>query len=39
MSDFAGFDYNTVFHQMTQDEIDIANVALDVQIKAMKSKK
>lgn len=28
-----GFDFNTVFHQMTLDEIDEANVALDFYIK------
>lgn len=28
MSD-GGFDYNTVFHQMTMDEIEEANEALD----------
>lgn len=35
MSD-GGFTYNEVFHQMTQDEVDEANVALDMQIEAMK---
>lgn len=28
-----GLDYNTVFHQMTMDEIDEANAALDYMIK------
>ncbi len=28
-----GFDYNTVFHQMTPDEINEANLALDRVIK------
>lgn len=37
MSD-GGFTYNEVFHQMTQDEVDEANVALDLQIEAMKKK-
>lgn len=31
-----GFTYNEVFHQMTQDEVDEANIALDMQIEAMK---
>lgn len=30
-----GFDYNTVFHQMTEAEVDDANIALDMHIKAM----
>lgn len=25
-----GFDYNTVFHQMTMDEVEEANAALDL---------
>lgn len=25
-----GFDYNTVFHQMTVEEIEEANAALDI---------
>lgn len=29
-----GFDYNTVFHQMSWDEIQEANIALDMQIAA-----
>lgn len=33
MSD-GGLDYNTVFHQMTMDEIDEANAALDMLIEA-----
>lgn len=33
-----GFDYKTVFHEMTQDEIDEANAALDMYIKALKKK-
>lgn len=28
-----GFDYETVFHKMTMDEIDEANAALDIHIK------
>ena len=28
-----GFDYNTVFNQMTPQEIDEANIALNIQIK------
>lgn len=28
-----GFDYNTVFHCMTYDEIEEANAALDIYIK------
>lgn len=28
-----GFDYNTVFHQMTMDEVEEANAALDIVIK------
>lgn len=34
-----GFDYNTVFHQMTPEEIEMANIALDMAIKAMKKGK
>lgn len=30
---FAGFDYNTVFYQMTPREIEMANIALDIKIK------
>lgn len=30
------FDFMTVFHQMTQDEVDEANIALDLQIAADK---
>ena len=30
------FDYMTVFHLMTQDEVDAANIALDMQIAADK---
>ncbi len=30
------FDYNTVFHQMTPSEIQKANIALDMKIKAEK---
>ena len=37
-----GFDYQTVFYIMTPQEIDEANIALDIQIaqekKALKSK-
>ena len=29
-----GFDYNTVFHQMTNDEVEEANIALDMQLAA-----
>ena len=39
---FSGFDYNTVFYQMTPQEIEMANIALDIKIKeeekAMKGK-
>lgn len=35
MSD-CGFDYNTVFHQMTLGEIREANVALDIKIEMQK---
>ena len=31
-----GFDYYTVFHKMTQDEINEANIALDLYEKAAK---
>lgn len=31
-----GFDYNTVFYQMTPQEISAANIALDMQYKAEK---
>lgn len=37
-----GFDYNTVFHQMTMDEVEEANAALDLyneQIKRQMKKK
>lgn len=38
-----GFDYNTVFHQMLPEEIEMANIALDMKIeserKAMKRKR
>lgn len=38
-----GFDYSTVFHRMTMDEVDEANAALDIYSdklkKAMKKKK
>ena len=30
------FDYNTVFHQMTSDEVEEANIALDMQLAAEK---
>ena len=30
-----GLDYNTVFHQMTMDEVEEANAALDLYIEAM----
>lgn len=37
-----GFDFNTVFHQMTMDEVEEANAALDIMIeetnKRMKKK-
>lgn len=32
----AGFDYNTVFYQMTRDEVDEANAACDVYNKLLK---
>lgn len=32
-----GFDYNTVFNQMTPTEIEAANIALDLQLKAEKA--
>lgn len=32
----AGFDYETVFHRMTWDEILEANAALDLQVEAQK---
>lgn len=32
----AGIDYNTVFHQMTEEEALEANIALDMYIKMMK---
>lgn len=35
MSD-CGFDYNTVFHQMTLGEIREANAALDIKIEMQK---
>ena len=38
-----GFDYQTVFYEMTPQEVDEANIALDIQVeaekKALKSKK
>lgn len=37
MSD-CGFDYNTVFHQMTLGEIREANAALDIKIEMQKKK-
>lgn len=33
-----GFDYNTVFHQMLPEEIEMANMALDKALKARKTK-
>lgn len=33
-----GFDYNTVFHQMTEEEVDLANIALDIAIAQSKKK-
>ena len=38
----ANFDYNTVFNQMTPDEIEEANIALDIvqdQLKKQSKKK
>lgn len=35
MSD-CGFDYNTVFHQMTLSEVREANAALDIKIEMQK---
>lgn len=32
----AGFDYETVFYRMTREEIQEANVALDLQAEAMR---
>jgi hypothetical protein len=32
-----GFDYNTVFYQMTPQEVEEANIALDIQLKAEKA--
>jgi len=32
----AGFDYETVFYHMTREEIQEANVALDLQAEAMR---
>ena len=32
-----GLDYNTVFHQMTPDEINEANIALDDFLKAQQN--
>ena len=32
-----GFDFNTVFHQMTIDEINEANIALDKFLKEQKN--
>lgn len=31
-------DYNTVFHQMSWEEIEMANIALDMYIKAKNKK-
>ncbi len=31
-------DYNTVFHQMSEEEIIMANIALDMYIKAKNKK-
>lgn len=31
-----GFDYNTVFNQMLPEEIEMANIALDMKIEAEK---
>lgn len=38
MSD-GGFDYNTVFHQMSEYEVDLANIALDKAIEQQKKAK
>lgn len=35
LSDISNFTFNEVFHQMTQDEIEEANIALDLQIEAI----
>ena len=35
----AGFDYETVFHNMTFDEILEANVALDLQAEAIENRR
>lgn len=35
----AGFDYETVFHNMTRDEILEANVALDLQAEAIENRR
>ena len=35
LSDISNFTFNEVFHQMTQDEIEEANMALDLQIEAI----
>lgn len=32
----SGFDYNTVFYQMTPQEIEKANIALDMKIEVEK---
>ena len=32
------FDYNTVFHQMSEEVITMANIALDMYIKAKNNK-
>ncbi len=32
----ASFDYNTVFHQMTPNEIECANLAIDMQMDAQR---
>ena len=37
MSD-GGFDYNTVFHQMTEQEVDKANIAMEIAKKAARKK-
>ena len=36
LSDCGGFDYNTVFFQMTPQQIAEANIALDIMIQAQK---
>ncbi len=37
-SDISNLDYNTVFHQMTPEEIEEANTALDIIISEIKKK-